>query len=303
MQFRYALTTFLVALCCADTVVGRHISQRRQGTGDGKSVSPASTDGTATSTNASPTTSATPDGSKTKATKNESQKTTAVTSSTTKHGVAAAAVTTSHLKATADPGNKNGKQDSENEKLPLRPKITPAVGIAGVILLGTGVAYCLIGIKHQWLLVFLSSAYLASLSVTVLVLYVMSPPVSDAIQGAYFVAVCATGLIFGAISLVFKEMTEGLGCLLGGFCISMWFLVLRPGGLIESTTGRAVMIGVFCAVGWSLSFSKYTRNYGLILCTAFAGAMITMIGIDCFSRAGLKEFWIYIWGKPERGSC
>lgn len=183
------------------------------------------------------------------------------------------------------------------EQLPIKPKITPALGVAGVILMLTGLAYTIIGIKHKWLLVFLSTAYLAALGVSVLIIYVMSPPVSDAIQGAYMVAAVVTGLIFGAVSLVFKEVTEGLGCLLGGFCLAMWFLVLREGSLIHSLTGRQIMIAVFSAVGWSLSFSQYTRNYAAIFSAAFAGAMITMLGIDCFSRAGLKEFWLYIWGE------
>lgn len=88
---------------------------------------------------------------------------------------------------------------------------------------------------------------------------------------------------------IFKEVTEGLGCLLGGFCLAMWFLVLAPSGLIHSTSGRAILIAAFCVAAFSLSFSHYTRNYGLIACTSFAGAMITILGIDCFSRAGLKE--------------
>ena len=148
---------------------------------------------------------------------------------------------------------------------------------------------------------FLSAAYLAALGITVLIVYVMNPPVSDAVQGAYMVAALMTGLIFGGICLVFKEVTEGLGCLLGGFCLSMWFLVLRPGGLLTDVIQKAIFIGVFSAVAWSLSFSQYTRNYGLIFCTSFAGATITILGIDCFSRAGLKEFWLYIWG--ESGYC
>lgn len=34
--------------------------------------------------------------------------------------------------------------------LPLSPRITPALGIAGVVLIILGVAQCLIGIKNQW---------------------------------------------------------------------------------------------------------------------------------------------------------
>ncbi|KAK0947894.1 hypothetical protein LTR29_000795 [Friedmanniomyces endolithicus] len=181
------------------------------------------------------------------------------------------------------------------DPLPITPTITPALGIAGCILIVTGAALCLIGIKHQWLYIFLSTALLASLAVTVLIIYVMNPPVRDAVQGAYMVAAVVTGLIFGALALVFKEVTDGLGCLLGGFCLAMWFLVLSPGGLISSTTGKAIMIAVFCLAFFALSFSQYTRSYGLILGTSFAGAQVTVIGVDCFSRAGLKEFWLYIW--------
>ena len=135
--------------------------------------------------------------------------------------------------------------------------------------------------------------------VQVLIIYLMNPPVSDAVQGAFFVAAFFTGIIFGAISLVFPDITEGLGCLLGGFCLSMWFLTLKEGGLITSTTGRGIFIGVMSVAGFSLSFSHYTRTYGLIVCIAFGGATITMLGVDCFSCAGWKEFWLYLWSMSS----
>ena len=180
-------------------------------------------------------------------------------------------------------------------ELPIEPKITPAIGIAGAIMLGTGVALCLVGVKKSWLHIFLSTGYLASLAVTVLIIYVMNPEHSNAIQGAYMVAAVVTGLIFGAVSLVFQEVTEGLGCMLGSFCFAMWILVLAPGGIISSTAGRGILIGVITVAGFGLSFTHYTRMYALLCCTSFAGATITILGVDCFSRAGLKEFWLYLW--------
>ncbi|KAF2176773.1 hypothetical protein K469DRAFT_397055 [Zopfia rhizophila CBS 207.26] len=180
--------------------------------------------------------------------------------------------------------------------LPIQPKITPAIGLGGVILLISGVVYTVIGIKNKWLYVFFSAAYLTSLAVTVLIVYLMNPPVTNAVQGAFFIAAFFSGLIFGALSLVFSDITDGLGCLLGGFCLSMWFLTLKEGGLISSTTGRAVFIGTLSFTSFSLSFSHYTRTYGLIASISFAGATITVLGIDCLSRAGWKEFWLYLWG-------
>jgi hypothetical protein len=164
-----------------------------------------------------------------------------------------------------------------------------------VILIISGIGYTLVGIKNKWLHIYLSAAYLASLAVTVLIMYVMNPPVSNAIQGAYVVAVAMTGLILGGAAIVFTEMTEGLGCLLGGFCFSMWLLVLKPGGLLTATSSKSIFIAAFTLAVFATSFSHYTRPYGLIVSISFAGATVVVLGIDCFSRAGLKEFWAYLW--------
>ena len=163
----------------------------------------------------------------------------------------------------------------------------------------TGVFYALIGIKTQRLHIFFSTAYLFSLAVTVLIEYVMHPPISNGVQAAYFIAACATGLAFGSVAMVFADVTEGLGCLLGGFCLSMWFLVLKPGGLLTSTAGKAIFIACFTVSTFALYISHYTRPYGIIGSTSFAGASVVVLGIDCFSRAGLKEFWLYIWGEYQ----
>ena len=126
----------------------------------------------------------------------------------------------------------------------------------------------------------------------------MHTPVSIAAQGAYIVAACVTGLIAGGASLLFKDVTEGISCFLGGFCFSMWILVLRSGGTIPNTTGKIIFISCFTVGTPALYISHRTRPYGLIGSTSFAGATAIVLGIDCFSRAGLKEFWLYIWSMP-----
>ncbi|KAF2203701.1 hypothetical protein GQ43DRAFT_246403 [Delitschia confertaspora ATCC 74209] len=210
-------------------------------------------------------------------------------------GVANAAATSISIEPT--PSAVNGK--TSHYPLPIQPKLSPAMGIAGFILLVSGSVYTVIGIRNKWLYVFFSSAYLASLAVTVLIIYLMNPPISQAVQGAFFVAAVVSGLIFGGLSLVFPDITDGMGCLLGGFCLSMWFLTLKSGGLITSTTGRGIFIGTMCLASFSLSFSHHTRTYGLIVGISFAGATATVVGIDCFSRAGWKEFWVYLWHLNE----
>lgn len=180
-------------------------------------------------------------------------------------------------------------------QLPLEPKLTPGWGVAGAILLITGAAYTLVGIRNKWLQTFFSAAFLASLSVTVLIVYVMTPPVPVGIQGAYVVAVVVAGLIIGGAATVFREITEGFGCLLGGFCFSMWLLTLRPGGLLPEAAPKIIFIAAFTVGGYGFYFSHYTRPYALMGLMSFAGATVTVLGIDSYSRAGLKEFWAYIW--------
>ncbi|KAI1614033.1 hypothetical protein EDD36DRAFT_417882 [Exophiala viscosa] len=185
------------------------------------------------------------------------------------------------------------------DELPLEPKITPALGIAGALLVIFGAINALIGVKNRLTQIFLSCGFLASIGATMLVEYVMSPPVSDAVQGGFFVAIFMAGVVFGGGALVFKEITAGFGCLLGGFCFAMWLLTLEAGGTVTSAAGKGAFIGVFCAAAWALSFSKLTKPYALIGSTAFGGATAFTLGIDCFTRAGLKEFWLYIWNLND----
>ncbi|TWU73674.1 hypothetical protein ED733_004305 [Metarhizium rileyi] len=180
-------------------------------------------------------------------------------------------------------------------QLPLPPQLTPGWGVAGTIMLLTGITYTLVGIKNRWIHTFFSTAYMAALGVSVLIVYVMSVPISNALQGGYVVAVVLSACAVGAAATFFKELTEALGCALGGFCISMWLLCLVPGGLVHAVAAKAIFIACFTIVGFVLYFSRWTRDWALIIMISFGGATIAVLGIDCFSRAGLKEFWAYVW--------
>lgn len=197
--------------------------------------------------------------------------------------------------AVAGNATNTASEETKEDELPWEPTITPALGIAGVFLIVLGSIYALIGVKSRWVQIFLSTGFLASTATAALVEYVMHPPLTNALQGGFFVAIFMTGVVFGAGALVFKEFTEGFGCLLGGFTFSMWLLTLKAGGLITNQVGKGVFIGIFCLLAWALSFSSYTRPYALIGSTSFSGATAFILGIDCFTRAGMKEFWFYIW--------
>jgi hypothetical protein len=134
----------------------------------------------------------------------------------------------------------------------------------------------------------------------VLIVDVMDVPVSDGIQGAYLVAIVVPGICIGGILHWYVQwLARRSGCVLGGFCIAMWIETLRKGGLIKSSQMTAVLIGVMCAVSLAPSIPtpllKKWVDLAYMIFSAFSGSTALILGIDCYSRAGLKEFWVYTW--------
>ncbi|KAL1897484.1 hypothetical protein Cpir12675_002340 [Ceratocystis pirilliformis] len=177
--------------------------------------------------------------------------------------------------------------------LPIKVRLTPAFAIAGALLIISG------GVLAFWnnksIQAFIGGAMLAALATIVLIVYVMNPPISKGLQCAYLVAGLVTGLALGGMSLLFREIIESLTCLLCGFCIGMWFLCLGDDGLIHVTAGRVALIAGCSFVAWSIYWIPFTRDWTLMALTSFAGATVVILGVDCYSRAGLKELWVYLW--------
>ncbi|KAL1793470.1 hypothetical protein ACET3X_008452 [Alternaria dauci] len=295
----YLILCLAFILCLQLAVAAPHAAVRRQ------DDSPSSESTTQGQDSASQRPTATPTPLEIISSRVESDRLSSTPVSSVKPSETPAPRTTNDVPTTTPPNESSSANSQEDDPadpkdpLPISPKLTPAMGITGVLLLLSGLGYAIVGIKNKWVYVFGSAAYLTALAVTVLIVYLMNPPVSDAIQGAFFVAAFFTGVIFGILSLVFSDITEGFGCLLGGFCLSMWLLSVKEGGLIASGTGRAIFVGCMSAGGYSLAFSHYTRTYGLIASIAFSGATATILGIDCLAGSGWTEFWLYLWNLND----
>ncbi|KAM3417633.1 hypothetical protein BST61_g5869 [Cercospora zeina] len=291
MRLPFATVTFLFALSCAEELVAKPLLRARR-------------DDTATATDITSSTAvgkSSPPPAPTQSTKTDQNEDDAATTSSEGAGLgdATSVITARPVETTLSTTNSNltypNGTDIDPNGRPIQPELTPALGVAGAVLVFAGLALGFVGIKHRPTQTFLSTSLLIALGIEVLIVYLMTPPITHAIQGAYLIAGVLGGSALGALALIFKEVSEGFGCLLGGFSLAMWLLVLSPGGLIKNKPGKIIMIGLFCAASFSLYISRFTRVYGIIACTSFAGAYAFVLGIDCFSRAGLKEFWVYIW--------
>ncbi|UJO19428.1 uncharacterized protein CLAFUR5_06694 [Fulvia fulva] len=297
MRFQYALVTFLFALSSAERIAGRHGLQIRQDNNDAATTSDAPASSTNSEDNPSSSPAPTDPASTTNSDQDQGSRTASRTgdeaSPITRTGTVVDVPTTT---PSILPGDKNATAENP---LPIEPKINPPLGIAGAFLMIAGPILGFVGIKRRGVQTFLSTALLVALSIEVLIVYLMKPPVPVAIQGAYLVAGVVGGILVAGASLIFKEVSEGFGCVLGGFCFAMWLLVLAPGGTIKSSVGKIILIAIFCVVSYCLYISRFTRVYGIIISTALAGSTAFVLGLDCFTRAGLKEFWLYIWNLND----
>jgi hypothetical protein len=106
-----------------------------------------------------------------------------------------------------------------------------------------------------------------------------------------------SALVLAGLSSPFASLFEGVGCFLGGFCLSMWFLTIKDDGLIQSKAGKTIIIAVLSLSIGALGFVCYIRSRALLVCNSFSAATAIVLGIDCFTRGGYKEFWIYVWGR------
>lgn len=80
--------------------------------------------------------------------------------------ISASASATATATATSSLTNGTSSGNVLDDPLPLHPKVTPALGLIGVMFLISGALYAVVGIKNKWIYVFGSAAYLASLAVT-----------------------------------------------------------------------------------------------------------------------------------------
>ncbi|PBK77442.1 hypothetical protein ARMSODRAFT_949365 [Armillaria solidipes] len=184
----------------------------------------------------------------------------------------------------------------------LDTKLDPAFGVLGAILILTGLPSAFWGHKNRWSSFFLIGFYTLSLVCFVLiirfgVLEAVNPP-SQTIRGMFVLACSVAGIAGGAIAIFFWKAARYCIGAWGGLAFGWWIQCFRNGGLISSVGLRWILYIGCAVIGFVLSTIPKIHYHILLISTAFVGASALMLGVDCYTTAGLKEF--YVWNLGFR---
>ncbi|KAF8605192.1 hypothetical protein BDV93DRAFT_75890 [Ceratobasidium sp. AG-I] len=179
----------------------------------------------------------------------------------------------------------------------LDTRVDPTFGVLGALLILTGLPTAFWGHKNRWSSFFLIGFYTLSLTTIVLILKfgvldAINPPKST-VRGMFLLASAVAGIVGGGLSIFFWKHTKYFIGAWGGFALALWIQCFKAGGLIQQVGYRWIFY-VGCAVlGFVLCTIPRIHYNVLLVATAVVGGSATILGVDCFTTAGLKEF--YVW--------
>ncbi|KIJ40176.1 hypothetical protein M422DRAFT_257009 [Sphaerobolus stellatus SS14] len=210
------------------------------------------------------------------------------------------ATQTAHTNSTTNGTDTSQTQQQENKGPTLDTHVGPAFGVLGALLVLTGLPSAFLGHKNRWSSFFLTGWYTLSLVCLALILkfgvLVAVHPPSEKLIGLFVLACGVAGIAGGGISIFFWQQTKYFIGAWGGFAIGLWVQSFRNGGLIGPIGFRWIMYSACTTVGFVLCTIPKLHYHIMILGTAITGASAFMLGVDCFTTAGLKEFYVYNLG-------
>ncbi|KZT30609.1 hypothetical protein NEOLEDRAFT_1126206 [Neolentinus lepideus HHB14362 ss-1] len=193
--------------------------------------------------------------------------------------------------------NASASATATSDPSQLATVIDPAFGVLGGILILTGIPTAFLGHRNRWTSFFLIGFYTLSLVCFVLivrfgVLAAIHPP-TKTIRGMFLLASVVAGVAGGAVTIFFWKATKYVIGAWGGFAFALWIQCFRNGGLISPIGYRWIMYIAAGVIGFVLCTIPKIHYHILLISTAFVGSTAFMLGIDCFTTANLKEF--YMW--------
>ncbi|WVO12614.1 hypothetical protein L204_100219 [Cryptococcus depauperatus] len=206
------------------------------------------------------------------------------------------------------PANATQNWKNGDNWIPFKIALDPAYGLAGGFLILTGIPVAVLGGKNRWSSLAISSGLAVLLFTLVLILrFGVQPslaepsphPPTHTLRGLYFFACLVTSLIGAGLGIFFYNFTKYAVSAGGGFVFAWFLLATKSGGLIGSMLGRWGLLGGLTVTAFIASLPKWSNEYMTLFSTTWVGATAFVLGVDCFTKAGLKEFYMYNLGFRE----
>ena len=166
----------------------------------------------------------------------------------------------------------------------FRNDLTASAIASGVICIVFGLLFLFAGYRLLKPMLFLAGLYVFTI-LGFAILTKAQPaggyPNSDAVL---FWGSLAIGVLGGILSLVLFQFGLTMLGVLAGFCLSVFILSLKSGGLIESAGGRIALIVVLCLLGAILI--HFFEKPLIIIFSSMGGSYSIVYGIDTFAKMG-----------------
>ncbi|KAF9434775.1 hypothetical protein BGZ76_007436, partial [Entomortierella beljakovae] len=160
--------------------------------------------------------------------------------------------------------------------------ITVQGGIAGAILIVLGLILCFFGVRFFRTTMFLIGFYffgnityvgMANGGVTSSTLLLVISIIVGILGGLILVCCSRLGVaVLGALAL---------------YSLGLWILGWKSGGLITSSSGRGIFLGVLVVVGFIIGFIRERET--VIIGSAIVGAYSVVAGIDFYAQTGFID--------------
>lgn len=152
-------------------------------------------------------------------------------------------------------------------------------GIAGVILIVAGLLLCFFGYRLFHVTMFLIGFYFFGN-----VAYIGMANGGVTSQTLLLVISIVVGILGGLLLVCCSRLGVAVLGALALYSLGLWILGWKSGGLITSSTGRAILLGVLAVVGFILGFVREREM--VIVGSALVGAYSVVAGIDMFAHTG-----------------
>ncbi|BGP45861.1 hypothetical protein JCM10450v2_001696 [Rhodotorula kratochvilovae] len=204
---------------------------------------------------------------------------------------------------TATPAPSSPPPEAASPRPALATHIEPWSGVLGGLLLVTGLVVGTAAAQLPRAASGIDGLYAGALVVGLLVLKFsvaskLDPP-SQTARGLYLLAAVGGGLVAAVPCALLPRATAPLAGALGGFAASVFLLSTRDDALIRPLGLRYILIVGLLALGFVLASIPRIQPPVLLVCTSAIGAFAVVLGVDCFTSAGLKELYVYVLGLAD----